>query len=336
MRTLLISAILMFVATTTFANEKMYNKLNKLYQVDRNKCMEKTKQILAKNNKEAVAYYFRSIIYYDKSKESPTLKGIYLQVNRSVTSAIKFEENSSDNQRTLVHWDEHIASLKNRSEKLITSLNRNGYEDLTATLLKNLSKVNSLAPYFNTNEKTDLLANVESDITILDEAHSATKNTGELIPEGHFFGLPKGNERILSSSIDYEIELLRLINLERKKNQLAELKWEANLAYASRYHAYDQSTQGYFNHDTYDVKNGGLVWVTDFTKRIKQFYTEDRTLSECIAAGGLTPQETLNQWLNSPSHKAIIIDKKAKMAGIGFIANEESALKTYWVIGLSE
>jgi len=332
MRTLLISVVLLFATTMSFANEKMYNKLNKLYLLNRDKCMDKTKKILQKDKEDAIAYYFRSIIYYDKSKESQTLKGIYLQVNRSVSSAIKFEENSNEQSKILVHWDEHMASLKSRSEKLIVSLNRNGYSDLTESLVKNLSKVTSLAPYFNQATKKDLLAGVELDIDVMD----SPSNSASTIASDQLYGLPKGNERIMSSSIEFEIELLRLINEERKNNQLAAYDWNANLAYASRYHAFDQSTQAYFNHDTYDVKNGNLVKVSDFEKRIKQFYNEDKVLSECIAAGGLSPEETLKQWMESPSHKAILLDRNSKLAGIGFVTNDSSPLKTYWVIAISE
>lgn len=39
MRTLLVSTLLLLTVSVSWANEKLYNKLNKLYLSDRDKCM---------------------------------------------------------------------------------------------------------------------------------------------------------------------------------------------------------------------------------------------------------------------------------------------------------
>ena len=58
-----------------------------------------------------------------------------------------------------------------------------------------------------------------------------------------------------------EKEILAIINSERKKQGMQELIWEEDLARAARYHAYDLATQKYFDHNSYDRKNGKLIKV---------------------------------------------------------------------------
>lgn len=327
MRTLLISTLLFFTFSTGWANEKLYNKLNKLYLTDRTKCMEQSKKIMKKKATESIPYYFASAIYYDKSKESQTLRGTYLQMYRAVSSAAKFEKYSGDTERNLVHWDEHIISLKNRSEKLIKALNRNEMEDLSHNLTENLLKVGSIAAYFETEKESDDFL----DRSLASKAED-TKHTVDFVKvEGHYYGLPQGNERISSADNAKELELLKLINEERARRHLPALTWNEDLANASRYHAYDQGTQGYFSHASNDKINNELVVVGSTFDRIRKFYKGSPS-GECIAAGNLSAEKTVDQWLRSDSHAKILLDPSARHVGAGFVQVEGSPYNYYWVL----
>src|SRR5690606_38910064 len=90
--------------------------------------------------------------------------------------------------------------------------------------------------------------------------------------EGQFYGMPSGKENVLSGSTEEEAKLLKLINQERAKRRAPALAWNEDLAKASRYHAYDQGTQGYFSHASNDKINDKLVIVGSTFDRINRFY----------------------------------------------------------------
>lgn len=325
MRTLLISTLLLFSVSTSLANEKLYNKLNKLYLTDHKKCMEQAKKVMKKKSQESIPYYFVSVIYYDKSKESQTLRGTYLQMYRAVTNAARFEKYSGETERNLVHWDEHVTSIKNRSQKLIATLDKNQMNDLSQNLTEQLSKVESIASHFKTEEETDdlLVKDINTETTVPEPHFTKT--------EGHFYGLPTGNERIVSADRTSEQEILKLINQERTKKHLPILVWNEDLANASRYHAYDQGTQNYFSHTSNDRINDNLVSVGSTFSRIRRFY-KGSPIGECIAAGNKNPATTFNQWKTSDSHAKVLFDADVRYVGIGFVQVEGSPHEYYWVL----
>jgi uncharacterized protein YkwD len=328
MRILLISTLLLFSFSTSLANEKLYNKLNKLYLTDQKQCMEQAKKVMKKKSQESIPYYFVSVIYYDKSKESQTLRGTYLQMYRAVTHAAKFEKYSGETERNLVHWNEHITSIKNRSQKLIATLNKNQLNDLSQNLTEQLSKVESIASHFKMEEDTDIL----EDLLVKNVNTETLKPDANFTKmEGHFYGLPTGSELIISASKTSEQEVLELINEERRKRHLPALIWNEELANASRYHAYDQGTQNYFSHTSNDRINDNLVSVGSTFSRIKRFY-KGNPAGECIAAGNRSSEATFNQWKTSDGHAKIMFDSDARYVGIGFVQVEGSSHEYYWVL----
>lgn len=326
MRTLLVSTLLLLTVSVSWANEKLYNKLNKLYLSDRDKCMEASKKVMKKKSTESIPYYFTSVIYYDKSKESQTLKGTYLQLNRSVISAAKFEKYSGDEDRALVRWDEHVSSLRNRAERLIKTLDKNEMGDLSLSLTESLAKVASLSQFYKEEEVDDLLTK-----SVIKDVESTAVPTDFTRIEGQFYGMPSGNENVLSRNVEEEKKLLDLINKERAKKRIPALAWNEDLAKACRYHAYDQGTQGYFSHASNDKINDKLVIVGSTFDRIKRFYRGNAG-GECIAAGNQQAEKTFQQWLNSDGHAKILLEHDSRVVGIGFVQVEGSPHEYYWVL----
>lgn len=319
-----------FASFTSWGNQKIYSKLNKLYLTDRNKCMEVSKKLIAKKPTTSIPYYFTSVIYYDKSKESQTLKGVYLQLYRSVSNAAKFEKLSSEGERSLVNWDEHLVSLKNRAIRLASSLKKNEMDDLSTSLLAGLNKIESVAAE-NEVAKEDVLNDAD-----LAQFESTTTKTESVVNEASvpthlFFGMPSGNENVRSANTTEEQNLLALINAERAKKGAQPLTWSEDLARACRYHAYDLGSQGYFSHDSYDVSNGKKTMVGTTFNRIEKF-SKRAVDGECIAAGGNTAEKTFIQWMESPGHRKIIMDASSKTVGIGYQAVENSPFVDYWVL----
>ena len=141
-----------------------------------------------------------------------------------------------------------------------------------------------------------------------------------------FHGLPTGEEKVLSSSIENEIEFVRILNEERIKKGLSALVINEDLCNAARYHSYDMATELYFTHDSQD--NGSFS--VGFSERIDQFAGDSWKQSENLAAGNASPQKTYIQWFNSRTgHKENMFGNWTEI-GIGYIKIPGSKYTHYW------
>jgi hypothetical protein len=121
----------------------------------------------------------------------------------------------------------------------------------------------------------------------------------------------------------FEDELLRLVNLEREKVGLSALSLSPKLGNAAQKHAEDMATNLYFSHTG---QNGSSV--SDRTKAVGY---ESGFVGENIAAGGSTPAETMNQWMNSQGHRENILRKEYQAIGFGYSFDNTSEYEHYWV-----
>ncbi len=101
-----------------------------------------------------------------------------------------------------------------------------------------------------------------------------------------------------------------MTNAERTKAGCGALKWESRLATAARAHSADMASNNYFSHT--DLKGGGP------SDRIAAAgYKPWRMNGENIAAGQRSPQEVMTGWMNSPGHRANILNCSYKDFGAG-------------------
>ena len=141
----------------------------------------------------------------------------------------------------------------------------------------------------------------------------------------------RGDERIKSINSEFENEVLKLTNIERKKRGLSPLKMNKMLSYSARYHAKDMAEENYFEHDSFDrKKNGKLVKSCGTFDRIEAFISFSY-LAENISAGQHTPESVLNAWMNSPGHKKNILNKNFTEIGIAYYYSDDSEYNHYWV-----
>ncbi len=146
-----------------------------------------------------------------------------------------------------------------------------------------------------------------------------------------FTGCANGTEKVTSIHSELEKEVLRLVNIERKNAGLSQLQWHEQLVNAARYHAFDMANENYFDHDSHDRLNGSLKMVCETFDRIKKFYTDGFACAENISAGRATAQATVEGWMNSPGHKANILNPDAKFMGVGYYNNSSSDYNHYCV-----
>jgi hypothetical protein len=119
-----------------------------------------------------------------------------------------------------------------------------------------------------------------------------------------------------------ENEVAELVNLEREIENLHPLIWDNALGSAARDHSTDMAQQNYFSHTSLD----GRV----FYQRITAAGYLYGTCGENIAAGHSSPQAVMNGWMNSPGHRANILDSAFCDLGVGYAFGSASAYGHYW------
>lgn len=139
-----------------------------------------------------------------------------------------------------------------------------------------------------------------------------------------------GEERVPVENAQFEKEVLRLTNKERKKRGLKPLKWDETLAFAARYHAKDMADDDYFDHDSFNRKGKRLVRSCSIFERIESFI-DYPYLAENISAGRLTPEEVVNAWMKSSGHRKNIMNKNMTKLGVGYFYKEDAEYGHYWV-----
>lgn len=116
-------------------------------------------------------------------------------------------------------------------------------------------------------------------------------------------------------------ETARLVNLERAKAGLPTLTIDSQLSKIATTKADDMNKNDYFAHTS---PTYGDPW--DMAKHFGYTY---RSFGENIAYGQKTPAEVVNAWMNSPGHKANILNKSYTNIGAGISKNSQGRI--YWV-----
>ena len=118
-------------------------------------------------------------------------------------------------------------------------------------------------------------------------------------------------------------EVVRLVNVERAKEGLAPLGTYDSLTRAAQIRAPEIVT--IFSHDRPDGTS--CFTAMDQTGAKKGAYT----WGENIAAGNATAAATVEQWMNSPGHRANILNAKFTHIGVGYQHSAGSTYGHYWV-----
>lgn len=120
---------------------------------------------------------------------------------------------------------------------------------------------------------------------------------------------------------DTATETAHLVNIERAKAGLPALKVDAPLSQIATFKAQDMMKNNYFAHTS---PTYGQPW--DLAKKFGYTYT---SFGENIAYGQRTPQEVVTAWMNSPGHKANILNKDYTNIGAGI--SKDANGRIYWV-----
>ena len=145
----------------------------------------------------------------------------------------------------------------------------------------------------------------------LSELKSANPHIADtaLIYPGQVLNIPSTDQGVLN----YEKEVVRLVNEIRVRYGLNELTYDWELSRVARYKSQDMKDNGYFSHTS-------PVYGTPF-QMMKSFGIKYRSAGENIARGQRTPQAVVNAWMNSSGHRANILNSSFTHIGVGYVAD---------------
>jgi uncharacterized protein YkwD len=118
---------------------------------------------------------------------------------------------------------------------------------------------------------------------------------------------------VASESSDLERQAFAIINEKRAENGLPPLRWSEEIARVARLHSVNMARYKFFSHTGVD---GTLVNNRADLLGISQWLS----IGENIAfnRGFKKPVESAcQQWMNSPSHRENILDRKWRESGVG-------------------
>ncbi len=135
----------------------------------------------------------------------------------------------------------------------------------------------------------------------------------ELIYPGQKINIPGKDAGVL----EYENQVIRLVNEIRVKNGLSALTADWELSRVARFKSQDMKDNNYFSHTS-------PVYGSPF-QMIKNFGISYRAAAENIAKGQATPEAVVNAWMNSSGHRANILNGSYNKIGVGYVADGK-----YW------
>ena len=115
------------------------------------------------------------------------------------------------------------------------------------------------------------------------------------------------------------IKILKLVNIERAKAGCKPLKLSRELYRPASIRA--KEITKLFSH----TRPNGLPFSSTF------YGIDYNIVGENIAAGQTSCEMVMKQWMDSPGHRANILNKKYKYLGIGYIYNKNTRYKHFWV-----
>jgi uncharacterized protein YkwD len=114
-----------------------------------------------------------------------------------------------------------------------------------------------------------------------------------------------------------EEQVIALTNQERIAEGLSPLTIAPELMNAARYHATDMGVDDYTSHPSQDRVNGNLEEVCPTNERLSAYYTY-QVMAENIAWGYSDPQQLVDAWMNSPTHRENILNPDVTEIGVGY------------------
>jgi uncharacterized YkwD family protein/spore coat assembly protein SafA len=119
-----------------------------------------------------------------------------------------------------------------------------------------------------------------------------------------------------------ETEAIRLVNIERAKAGKSELTPNNQISNVARIKSQDFINNNYFSHNS-------PIYGSPFNM-LSSFGIPFNAAGENIASGQKTATEVINTWMNSPGHKANILNSIYNQVGVGVASDNKG--KLFWTL----
>jgi uncharacterized protein YkwD len=146
-----------------------------------------------------------------------------------------------------------------------------------------------------------------------------------LVVAGAAGGAPTGAAELAEARLSARISaadalerpLLALINQFRRQHGVPPLRLAPSLDRAADRHGRSMALHGYFSHDSLDGSS-----VRDRVSRTDRSLRYVGLVGEVLLwrSPAPTPVEALAMWLQSPPHRAVLIDARYRMIGLGAVS----------------
>lgn len=121
--------------------------------------------------------------------------------------------------------------------------------------------------------------------------------------------IPPADQEV-GQATQFEQEVLRLTNKKRLAHGLEPLRFDKKLFEVARMKSKDMDDYDYFDHNS---PNYGSPF-----EMMKKFGIHYQSAGENIALGYGSPEAVVNGWMNSPGHRANILNESFTHLGVGF------------------
>lgn len=111
----------------------------------------------------------------------------------------------------------------------------------------------------------------------------------------------------------FESQVVALVNKERAKQGLSPLTENKKLSDVARLKSQDMHDKKYFSHNS-------PTYGSPFDM-MKSFGISYKTAGENIAQGYTTPEKVMDGWMNSPGHRANILNASFTQIGVGYVSD---------------
>ncbi|AJS58640.1 CAP domain-containing protein [Paenibacillus sp. IHBB 10380] len=135
-------------------------------------------------------------------------------------------------------------------------------------------------------------------------------NPGEKVPTSTTGQAQEGE----NDSSQFAQQVLDLVNGERSKAGLSSLSMSEELSNMAMVKAKDMYNNNYFDHNS--PTHGSPFDM------MKEFGITFNSAGENIAKGQTTPTQVMKDWMNSPGHKANIMNNSYTRIGVAYYNNE--------------
>lgn len=232
--------------------------------------------------------------------------GVYATATKPATGVLSATINYMPKNAQVIIYKKVNLSKCNSIKDVVATLQKQGYRNITKN---NIYKIKSLKNILALIKANNVIGKVTTTPTSTPTTPAPTSTpTTSTTPSPTTAPTPTMSPVSNNTGINsYAGEVLRLINIERAKAGLSALTTNSTITSAANKRA--QETKQSFSHTR---PNG-----TGFSTVLTEYGITFRAAGENIAYGQKTPQEVVTAWMNSPGHRANILNTSFNKIGIG-------------------